>query len=831
MPVFSRNEIKNSSSGMLQPPISPFIRPPDFHRASETLLFQIRFWTPWLWHISIDGEWTSNSPRDVLDYWLEARLALGAQPERTVHCILDLSLFRQLSKCIPLYRLDQSGATHFWPIGSRIQNLYRIGRWRRATVVQSWKDAFTRAWTASGSEWHATAWGHRHPSRDQFEMNRLKHFIAHPRITVPSDIVPGYETLYEAVHNRNVLLLQLSQRKSKAEKHLEYSNRAHRLRADIWKLASEKSLSTAVLIQNLLDRVGPFLKVNRACYNSYVEDKSRGGVVCTIEWCAVDTHSSLGTHVPHFLVKTFENKEIFHITPQSAGQMVPMPIRGIVIRMIEAITKPLDIKSLSVLPHCIEGKIEGWFTFDICHSNPHHLEMTPEVRDVVTEMVDIINNHILQKRVQSELKLAYADLEQRVRVRTADLARMNKELEREVAERKETERALRKAKAAAESASRAKSRFLANVSHEIRTPLHALVCFSEIILRSSNVHDIHRKAHDMLREADALLALLEDVLDQAKIEAGKMRLCMKPFHLRTLLDHVGMAVLSLAERKQIGYRVEMAHAVPEWLIGDELRLKQILNNLIQNAIKFTSQGHVLLSVAIQHQTDKTVHMRFEVKDTGMGIPKDKLNDIFESFTQVDGSMTREFGGAGLGTTIARQLVHLMQGEIGVESDEGEGSLFWFSIPFQRLESEEEAGDSLHPPQSVPCDSQNLGSILLVEDYPANQEVAMMCLQDAGYSVEVASNGAEAIEATKQKQYDLIFMDVQMPVMDGHAATRQIRCADNVNHAVPILGVTAHADSDSRLACIDSGMNDVLIKPLHYDLLLKAVGRWTGASRF
>jgi|GEM_PF-3356838 len=826
-----RNRQLNSGES-IAPPVSPLSRPPDFYRSYASFLLQIRYWTPTLWHFTCLGDWRAEHIVDIPRFWREARKEFGTPDEAVVHCMLDLKTLRKLGHALPFELILESGPVHFWPIARWPHSTVGLGQFKaHSSVVRHWQAAFVRAGRASGYAASNIRPSASVPSRIDFEIDRLGRFIDNADVgsLAPVDLVEGFKPLYNAAQKRNVQWANLQERMQNIEKHWEYSNRAHRLRADIWKLATNKALSTEALIQNLLDRIGPFLKVSRACYNSYIDDAHQGGVVCTTEWCASDVKPSMGTHIPQFLVKTFENKDFFHITPESASKMVPKPIQGIVIRMIEAITRPLEIVSLSVLPHRVESSIEGWFTFDICHGNPHHLEMTPEVRDVVNEMVDIINNHILQKRVQAALKSAYDDLEQRVAARTADLARSNSDLAREIDERKQTEQLLRKAKEVAESANRAKSQFLANVSHEVRTPLHAIIGFSEMTLRSWDIHTIHEKTKIVLKESDALLHLFEDLLDQARIEAGKMSLKEEPFHFESMLEQLKNNFVAEANRKALQYDVEVIKTVPEWLTGDELRLRQVLNNLLQNAIKFTGTGGVVLRVIAEAVTRKTVALRFEVEDSGIGIPEDKQTEIFESFTQADGSMTRLYGGTGLGTTIARQIIQLMDGEIGVKSEEGVGSLFWCTVVFQRpTQREIEEAKSLVSSQKSRVKPGHW-RILLVEDYPANQEVALMCLEDAGCHVHVAANGLEAVEAADRDQYDLILMDVQMPLMDGHTAARQIRQPGNKNRQTPIVGVTAHAGIEDRLACLDSGMDDVLTKPLHHDLLLEAVGRWAGET--
>ena len=426
-----------------------------------------------------------------------------------------------------------------------------------------------------------------------------------------------------------------------------------------------------------------------------------------------------------------------------------------------------------------------------------------------------------KKNAEQELRELNESLEQRVAQRTEQIRRTNEELEKTI------DRANRLV-LEARNATRAKSAFIAHITHELRTPLNAVIGMSELLLDMELGGEQRETANIVAQSAKSLLGVINEVLDFSKIEAGKLDLESMPFDLREVLQGVADTFAYQLREKDLAYRAEVADKVPAVLEGDAGRLRQILVNLVGNAIKFTERGGVTVRVAVTDEGPEETGLRIEVADSGVGIAADKQARLFDAFTQADATTARNYGGTGLGLTISRQLAQAMGGGMGLESTEGLGSTFWFTARFGRASSERLRNwRATETPRAVgaPRPGGDL-RILLVEDNKVNQKVALGMLGKLGYRAECADVGTDALRLLAQKDYDLVFMDVQMPGMGGLEVTERLRAGDagDRNRGVAIIAMTAHATRQDRRACLDSGMNDYVAKPISSQRIEEAMTR-------
>jgi PAS domain S-box-containing protein len=404
----------------------------------------------------------------------------------------------------------------------------------------------------------------------------------------------------------------------------------------------------------------------------------------------------------------------------------------------------------------------------------------------------------------------------------------------DITARKEAEATLVLAKEAAEAANRAKSTFLANMSHELRTPMNAIMGMTNIALR----HAEDPKLRDQLGKIDNasqhLLAVINDILDISKIEAERLTLEQSNFMLGEVLENLTSLIGNKAADKGLKLCIDLPPEVARLALrGDPLRLGQVLLNLTANAVKFTEAGTITLRADLVEESPTEALLRFEVQDTGIGISPDDQKRLFTAFEQADGSMTRKYGGTGLGLAISKRLAKLMGGDIGVESQSGMGSTFWFTA---RLGKAPAANGAVPPAPTFsrqPADERLLDEyagtrILLAEDEPINQEVSRGLLEDVGFTVDLAEDGAVAVALAQQNTYALILMDMQMPNLNGVDATRAIRALPGYERT-PILAMTANAFDEDRQVCIEAGMDDHIGKPVNPDKLFETLLQWLSAN--
>ncbi|MBN2725163.1 MAG: response regulator [Deltaproteobacteria bacterium] len=607
---------------------------------------------------------------------------------------------------------------------------------------------------------------------------------------------PVYMSLYLLMQDFESILKS----KIEVENKLKIRSEIANLRANIWRTGQLSDLKESELINSIIMKAGSSFKTGRIIYSLINSDLSSE---CVSEWCDSTRSSVLGRYFPPNIAIYLKenNHSINHpelILNDSASNTVLGEFQN---------TEKLE--SAVIIPLIIDGKMKGWFSFEDCHKLFGEI-FFQEVTVIATEIVMIITTYLEQRNSRKALENIKSELELRVIERTSELRGINSQL-------MEAMEKLR-------SVSEIKSRFLANMSHEMRTPLNGIIGFAEIIENSSNAIQSGDYAHTIKKESNRLLKLINQLLDLSKIEAGKMEIDLSDFSLKELLDNTVKTFRVLCDKKHLDFKFNYSENMPVFLSGDSMKLHQVLVNLLGNAVKFTETGHISLEVKPVEIHEDILTISFIVEDTGIGIPTDGIDRIFEDFVQLDSSITRKFGGTGLGISLSRKFVNLMGGELEFSSEEGKGSKFWFLLPFKTVEKSAMETSRLRSMKTEFTDLSDV-NILYAEDYITNQEIVRHFIHQHNGNLTIVDTGIKALEAIENiKNFDIVLMDIQMPELDGFGTTIKLREKYRIDE-LPIIGLTANAFQKDIDDCLKCGMNDVLTKPFSSIQLINIISRY------
>ena len=590
------------------------------------------------------------------------------------------------------------------------------------------------------------------------------------------------------------------------------------------------TIAFAVLLKSINSRT-----VTNFDYNNVIQKKTSAMFFDVNGFLLSDRDSSNNEHVLASLRTGDHISAYTHVKDIDTYLKTCLRHKGNVTVKIEESVKEGIVKRIDLIfsPFKTDGKIGGVMVISQeMYSKNRESELLKKANDLA------VQNTAAQQQIEqldaqrAELELAFKkSSKHHIKLQKAmyRIEQQKQDLEHALTIINEQKSELERVNEEIKKSNQMKEIFLANTSHEIRTPLNAIIGFTNLLLKMNPNENQLNYLNNIKNSGNNLLFIINDILDLSKIEAGKMDLENTNFDIRDMVEKIVNTLGVKRDDKEINIIVDVDPRVPEIVVGDPYRITQVLTNLVNNSIKFTgSYCQIELNIRLERIVNDDVELQFRVSDNGIGIPKDKQEEIFQSFTQANKDTTRKYGGTGLGLSITKQLVEMYHGHISVESEEGQGSTFTFNLILKMadsnaiVESKTEQADT----QSVKIDKRI--SILLVEDNEINQQLATDTIKAWNYNtqIDIANNGEVAIEKVKNGDYNLILMDIQMPIMDGNTAAKIIRQMDPPKNRIPIIAMTAHAFKEERERCFSNGMNDYVMKPFDSDDLCSKIYKYT-----